>query len=113
MELLDRIQDDVVIFEISGEVDIYNCGQIKELFLNKLDSGSRKFLINLGKVSYIDSSGIGVLIFIKTSVAKYNVELVLVNIKDSVKKIFDLTKLASYFTIREDLPDGVKYFKQK
>lgn len=113
MELLNRIQDDVVIFEISGEVDIYNCGQIKNLFLDKLNSGSKKFLINLDKISYIDSSGIGVLIFMKTSVTKHKGELVLVNIKDSVKKIFDLTKLASYFTVREDLPDGVKYFKQK
>ncbi|MBP7552384.1 MAG: STAS domain-containing protein [Spirochaetes bacterium] len=113
MELLDRAQDDVVIFEISGEVDIYNCGQIKNLFLDKLNSGSKKFLINLDKISYIDSSGIGVLIFIKTSVTKHKGELVLVNIKDSVKKIFDLTKLASYFTVREDLPAGVKYFKQK
>ncbi len=113
MELLDRAQDDVVIFEISGEVDIYNCGQIKNLFLDKLNSGSKKFLINLDKISYIDSSGIGVLIFIKTSVTKHKGELVLVNIKDSVKKIFDLTKLASYFTVREDLSAGVKYFKQK
>lgn len=112
MTLSDKNVGDIFVIEISGEVDIYNCGELKQLFSKKIENGGRKFIINMDKLTYIDSSGIGTLIFMKTTVSKFKGEMVIINVKDSVKKIFDLTKLTTFFKIMEDEQQGVEYFKK-
>jgi anti-sigma B factor antagonist len=55
------------------------------------------------EVTYIDSSGIGALISSLSGLKKYQGALKITNIHDSVKKVFELTKLTSFFEIYPDV----------
>lgn len=107
MTLIDSTNSDIQIIKISGEVDIYNCNNLKQMFMSKVESGFKKFIFNMEELTYIDSSGIGILIFIKTTVSKNGGKMVVSGVKDSVNKIFELTKLSSFFTIADELQDGI------
>lgn len=113
MEIKTEIKQDIFIINLSGEIDIYNSKDVKDLVEKKLQEGVGKYIIDLDNVSYIDSSGIGSLIASRTSIVNRKGVLYLVNIKGSVKRVFDLTKLNKYFTISSSKEDAINQIEQK
>ena len=56
----------------------------------------REYVINLEKVEYIDSSGIGALLHVFAELKKSGMRLRIAGVKGSVKKVIELTKLSGY-----------------
>lgn len=111
MEISKREVGNVVIFDITGEIDLYNAPEIKEKIKEEMNNGKVYILINLDKVSYIDSSGIGVLISSLSNLKKVGGALKLMNVFASVRKVFELTKLTSFFDIYDSEADALAAFK--
>ena len=91
MELKIRKNGDVYIIDVTGEMDLYNSYKLKELVMKMLEKNVKNFVINLEQVDYIDSSGIGALIYICSTIKKMNLNLAIANIHGSVKKVIELT----------------------
>ena len=106
MELKIRKNGDVYIIDVNGEMDLYNSYKLKELVMKMLEKNVQSFIINLEQVDYIDSSGIGALIYICSTVKKMNLKLAITNIHGSVKKVIELTKLMGYFPITNSIEEG-------
>lgn len=113
MEMSSRKINDVFVVDISGEVDLYNASKIKNDIGEQIDNGTTKIIINLKQVNYIDSSGIGALIYCRSALKKKKGSLIILNICDSVKKIFELTKLTSVFTILYDEKQAIQQLQEK
>lgn len=113
MEIKTEIKQEIFIINLSGEIDIYNSKEVKDLVEKKLQEGVYNYIINLNDVSYIDSSGIGSLIASRTSIVNRKGLLHLVNIKGSVKRVFDLTKLNKYFTISSSEEEALTQIEEK
>ena len=108
MELKTRKNNEIYVVDVKGDMDLYNSYKLKDLIKKMIESNVKKIIINLGDVSYIDSSGIGALIHIYSTVKKMNYDIVFVNIHGSVKKVIELTKLTSYFPIVGSIEDAFK-----
>ena len=111
VELSNREVDGIVIIDIDGEIDLYNAPEIKETIKNHMEENKKQIIINLEKVSYIDSSGIGALISSLSNLKKVGGGLKVLHVYDSVKKVFELTKLTSFFDIYDDEQEAVSDFK--
>ena len=72
MELKIRKNGDVYIIDVNGEMDLYNSYKLKELVMKMIEKNVKIFIINLEQVDYIDSSGIGALIYICSTIKKMN-----------------------------------------
>ena len=70
MEINRRESADIVVLDISGEIDLYNAPEIKGTINQLIEDQKYNVIINLEKVSYIDSSGIGALISSLSSLKK-------------------------------------------
>ncbi|MEK6794446.1 MAG: STAS domain-containing protein [Spirochaetota bacterium] len=101
----------VIILDIKGEIDLYNAPDIKDNIKTQIDKGKKKIIINLKGVSYIDSSGIGALISSLSNLKKVGGGLKIIHVYDSVKKVFELTKLTSFFEIYNNEDEAVGNFK--
>jgi anti-sigma B factor antagonist len=108
MELKIRKNKEVYIIDIQGELDLYNSYKLKELLMKMLEKKIERFIINMEDVEYIDSSGIGALIYISSTLKKMNLRLAITNIHGSVKKVIELTKLMGYFPIAATLEEAIK-----
>jgi anti-sigma B factor antagonist len=108
MELRIRKNQEIYIIDVQGELDLYNSYKLKELLVKMLEKKIERFIINLGEVEYIDSSGIGALIYIFSTLKKLNHKLVITNIHGSVKRVIEMTKLAGFFPVTETLDEAVK-----
>ena len=111
MEINRRESGEIVIFDINGEIDLYNAPEIKENIKEEMNKTKVNIIINLDKVSYIDSSGIGVLISSLSNLKKVGGALKLINVYASVRKVFELTKLTSFFDIYDSEADALAAFK--
>ena len=109
MEISIRETDNgnFVIFDINGEIDLYNAPEIKDQIKAMMDKGKVNIIINLDKVSYIDSSGIGVLISSLSNLKKAGGCLKIINVYASVRKVFELTKLTSFFDIYDSEQEAI------
>lgn len=107
MELKIRKNGEVYIVDVNGEMDLYNSYKLKELVMKMIEKGIKTFVINLEQVDYIDSSGIGALIYISSTVKKMSLKLALSNIHGSVKKVIELTKLTGYFPIANSVEEAL------
>ncbi len=108
MELKLRKHKDTYIIDVIGEMDLYNAYKLKEIVIRMLEKGIKRFVVNLEQVGYIDSSGIGALIFVCSTIRKRNLRFIISNIHGSVKKVIELTKLMGYFPIAGTLEEAIR-----
>ena len=107
MELKIRKNGEVYIIDVNGEMDLYNSYKLKELVMKMLEKNVKSFVINLEQVDYIDSSGIGALIYICSAIKKMNLKLYISNVHGSLKQVIELTKLMGYFPITNSVEEAL------
>lgn len=112
MDISSRAKGEVVILDISGEIDLYNAPEIKDIINKLIEQKKYNVVINLKDVTYIDSSGIGALISSLSNLKKYQGGLKIINVFASVRKVFELTKLTSFFDIYDNEDDSVNAFQR-
>ena len=103
--------DSVAVIGLSGKITIgEECQHLRETIRGQLTEGNKRILLNLGDVSYIDSTGIGELVSCFTAVSRQGGHLKLLNLTKKVHDLLQITKLATVFDIFEDEAKGVESF---
>jgi len=113
MKLNTRQVDGVTILDLSGRIAIgYGDVVLREAVRNALDEGAKKILLNLGDISYIDSSGIGALVGAYTMVNNQGGQLKLLNVTQKVYDLLQITQLITVFEIFDDEASAVASFSK-
>lgn len=111
VRLSTRQVGDVAVIDVSGRITLgEGSSNLREGIRELLAKGQRKILLNLGDVSYIDSSGIGELVSGYTSVANQGGQLKLLNLTKRVKDLLQITKLYTVFDVYDDEAAAVRSF---
>jgi anti-sigma B factor antagonist len=108
MEITKRKSGNVVVIDITGSLDIYTATDFKTFLQSNINAEHAVVIVNMEKLNYIDSSGIGMLIKSLNYVKEWNGQLQLANLKDSLLKIFKVAGLTAYFQFISE-----KEFKEK
>jgi anti-sigma B factor antagonist len=108
-----REVDGVTIVDVSGRIVLgEESAALRNLVCDLLKRGSKKILLNLGEVNYIDSSGLGLLVSAFTSVRKQDGELKLLNLTNKVEDLMEITKLYTVFDIMNDEAIAIRSFDE-
>ncbi|MCB1140715.1 MAG: STAS domain-containing protein [Leptospiraceae bacterium] len=99
MELKLRTLGKVKIIEIYGKFDIENTEEFETLFQKQLEANPSTLAIDMNKLDYIDSSGIGTLIKSLNAIKSKKGILILVGLKPMILNVFKLAKLDMFFEI--------------
>jgi len=108
MEIGFRKYRHIYIVDVKGDMDLYNAHELKNVVNRLIDKRISNIIINLEKVDYIDSSGIGALIHIFTSIKRNGYNLRISNVHGSVAKVIKLTKLMGYFPIVDEVKTALQ-----
>ncbi|HKD44349.1 MAG TPA: STAS domain-containing protein [Candidatus Angelobacter sp.] len=112
MKSINRQVNGVTVVDMSGRITLGEGSVIlRETVKDLLAKGHKKILLNLGDVSYIDSSGIGELVSAYTSVRNQGGELKLLKLTKKVHDLLQITKLYTVFDIKDDEASAVQAFK--
>ncbi|HEY4355073.1 MAG TPA: STAS domain-containing protein [Acidobacteriaceae bacterium] len=111
MDIKIRHVEGVTVLDLSGKITMgEGSGQLRSALTDALSAGSKKILVNLGGVSYVDSSGLGELVGGYTTVKNAGGEMKLLNLSKKVKDLLVITKLLTVFDVSEDEASAIASF---
>lgn len=107
LSLTTRTVGDYTVLEVGGEVDVYTANPLRVRLVELIDDGARKIVVDLGRVDFLDSTGLGVLIRgLKLSRA-VDGSFRLVCAKEPLLKIFRITALDQVFPIFPTVDEAI------
>ena len=111
VKLTTRQVGDVTVIDVAGRITLgEGSATLRDAMRDMVSKGQKKILLNLGEVSYIDSSGIGELVSGFTTVANSGGTLKLLNLTKRVKDLLQITKLYTVFDVHEDEAAAIRSF---
>lgn len=112
MKASNRQVNGVTVVDMSGRITLGEGSVVlRDSIRDLVAKGQKKILLNLGDVTYIDSSGIGELVSAFTTVRNQGGELKLLNLTKKVHDLLQITKLYTVFDIKDDETAAVGSFK--
>jgi anti-sigma B factor antagonist len=112
MQLKTRKVEEVNVVDINGKITLGEGNIIlRDTIRNLLARGEKKILLNLGDVTYIDSSGIGELVSSFTTTTNQGGQLKLLNLTKKVHDLLQITKLLTVFEVFTSEAEAVGSFK--
>ncbi|MCT4507222.1 MAG: STAS domain-containing protein [Tepidibacter sp.] len=85
--------------DVHGEIDIYTANELKDSLIESVSSNTKDIILNASNLEYIDSTGLGVLIGILKRLKINEKDIYIINAKQNVKKIFNITGLDKIFKV--------------
>lgn len=95
------------IIPLEGEIDLHVSPRIAATLSAAVKEKPRNLVVDLAKVSYIDSSGLAALIEAMQSVEKYGGKFALAGLQEMVKPIFEIARLDQVFRIFPDVASAL------
>lgn len=111
MKANKRQMDGVTILDLSGRITLGEGSVVlRDTIRDLINGGDKKILLNLGDVTYIDSSGIGELVSAYTTVRNQGGDLKLLNLTKKVHDLLQITKLYTVFDVKDDEATAISAF---
>lgn len=104
-------QEEASVLELSGDLDAFTCGKLRDAIVELLDDGSRKIIISMSKIKYIDSSGLGTLVGGLRRINEQGGALALFGASAQVRKVFLITGLSKVFPLYETQDEAISALK--
>lgn len=111
MKIDKRVKGGVTILDVEGKITIGKGDvALRDAVQQALADGAKKILIELGRVSTIDSSGVGELVSAFTTVTNRGGKLKLVNLPPKVNDILQITQLITVFEVFDNEDEAIASF---
>ena len=112
LNISERQVGDITILDMDGRITIGEGSvALRTAIRRLLEEGKKKILLNLAKVNYIDSSGIGELVSSYTAIGKESGQLKLLNLTQKLRDLLTITKLLTVFDVYESEEEALASFK--
>lgn len=110
MELVEKKQGNVLVLELIGRLDTTNYTAVETKVMSLVDAGEQNFLLECGKLEYISSSGLRVLLALLKKLGQKNGKLVLCSLNDNITEIFEIAGFSNIFSIEKTIDNGLAKF---
>lgn len=108
LSLKHRTEGEYVVLEVSGEVDVYTAPKLREKLVELVGEGHHRLIVDMTKVDFLDSTGLGVLVGGLKRVRAHDGTLSLVCDQERILKIFRITGLTKVFPIHDSLDEALQ-----
>lgn len=101
-----RTVDSFEIIEVGGEIDVYTAPRLREAIVTAIEAGHTHLIIDVEKVDFLDSTGLGVLVGALKRVRAGGGSLDIVCTQERILKIFGITGLDKVFGLHASIDDA-------
>ena len=101
------LHDDVAVVQVAGELDVHSAGPLREELVLLLEAGLHDLLVDLTRVTFIDSTGLGVLVAGLKRVRGASGRMELAVDDPRVLKVLRITGLSRAFTLHRTVDDAL------
>lgn len=112
LNIQERRIGDVTVLDMDGNIRIGGSNvALKKAILNLVAEGRNQIVLNLARVAYIDSSGLGELIAGHITLNNKGGQIKLLNLTQRLQELMTITKLLTIFEVYEDESRAIDSFK--
>lgn len=111
MDIEVKKMDNIAVLNCSGSLGSDNVAGFKKATQALVDEGIVRFVIEGGKLVFIDSMGLGAMISLLRQVKQRQGDIKVVNLTSDVKTIFEITRLHRLFDICKNVQDACDKFQ--
>ena len=108
MELQEHKNDSFIIIEIIGRLDTTTYGILEKRLSELIQEGQIKIVIDCGKMDYISSSGLRILLIALKKTALAKGKFLLCGLQENIKEIFDISGFTTIFEIYQTREEAVE-----
>jgi anti-sigma B factor antagonist len=108
MEIKIRTNQSIYIIDVQGDMDLYDSNKLKDLVMKMVEKKIERLIVNVDNIKSIDSSGIGALIFISSTMKKMNLHFAIANVHEPVKQILEKIRVSGYFPLYESIGSAIR-----
>ena len=112
MQLEQRMAGNVAIITVDGDITLNKGGDVllKDKVQSLIQQGNKNIVIDLSRVSYVDSAGLGQLVQAYATTKNKGGALKLVNVTKKLKDLLVVTKLLTVFDTYDDEKSALSSF---
>lgn len=112
MKLSDREQEGIVILEPRGKImGGPDATLLHDTLYDFIQQGKIKVVIDLGRIEWMNSTGLGILVQSYTTLKNSDGQLKLARVTDKIESLLTITKLVTVFESYDTVEDAVKSFQ--
>ena len=108
MDISEDRKADTVVLALSGKLDATTAKIFEDKIQAEINSGDRRFVIDLSQLEYVSSSGLRVLLLAAKRLHSTDGKIVLCSLKEHVRQVFDLAGFSSILSIYGSRDDALK-----
>lgn len=108
LRMESRREGEAAVLTLAGEVDVSNVAEVREAGLKLLQSDTKRLVVDLSEVTYMDSSGLGMLVGLLKRVRESGGEVAIAGARERVGRLFEITGLKQVFSLYEDAAAALK-----
>lgn len=113
LDLNVREEGSYSVLEVAGEIDVYTAPKLREKLIELVNEGKFHLVVDLEKVDFLDSTGLGVLVGGLKRVRAHDGSLDLVCTQERILKIFRITGLTKVFGIHDTVDEAIAHRKSE
>ncbi|HZD69574.1 MAG TPA: STAS domain-containing protein [Actinomycetes bacterium] len=106
LDLRVKHRDEHALVHVSGEVDLATCPQLRDVLAELIGQGEHHLIVDLEHVTFLDSSGIGVLASALRRIREHGGSLCLTAPKPQVRRVLELTGITKLLPIYANLDEA-------
>jgi len=112
MKVTKRMENDVAVVTLSGKLmGGPDAESVRQVIRDTLDEGTRKIVVDLGGVPWVNSTGLGVLIASHVTASNADAALKLAQVDKRISQIFMVTKLHTVFETHGSVQEALQSFQ--
>jgi anti-sigma B factor antagonist len=112
--IVEKLMSGIIVLDMRGRITL---GRETEAFRRKIkeliDAGTRRLILDLGEITYVDSVGLSTLIASWTSMRKQGGDLKLLRLPRDVHQLLQITRLVTVFDIHDNLESALQAFDRE
>jgi anti-sigma B factor antagonist len=113
LKLKKRTVDGILAIECSGRIVLgEELSLLRDEVKKAVQDGTKRIVLNLGEVNYIDSSGLGTLVALDTTARNAGATIKLANLTKRVGDLLQVTKLLTVFEVHNSEYDALEAFRR-
>ena len=108
IDISEDRRTDAVVLALSGKLDATTAKTFEDKILAEIDSGDRRFVIDLSQLEYVSSSGLRFLLLAAKRLHSTDGKIVLCSLKEHVRQVFDLAGFSSILSLYGSRDEALK-----
>lgn len=110
MQISIKTADKVKVLKFKGKLDTQTSPEAQEQMTELIEKGAKKILVNFGKLDYISSAGLRILLVAAKQLKSAGGELRLCSLNEVVKEVFDISGFTTIFKVFDSETDALEGF---